>query len=155
MGFSLFVLPKLLKNPNFSMARKSFRKNVVANSNASKGKKKLGEPSRRSTRIQELKKVALENPRLPQDSSSSDEIDEDYAEFLKTYRPEEDFPSVVVLSDSSSSDYVDEDYAEFLRTHDPQRFYHTGYTSEEGDDSSVTVEPKVGVAKSPQAQPPK
>jgi hypothetical protein len=41
----------------------------------------------------------------PQDSSSSDDIDEDYAEFLKTYVPEED---------------VDEDYAEFLRTHDPQ-----------------------------------
>jgi hypothetical protein len=155
MGFLLFTLHNFLKNPNFSMARKNSKKNVVANSNVSQGKKKLGEPSRRSVRLQELKKVALENPRLPQDSSSSDEIDEDYAEFLKTYRPEEDFPSVVVLSDSSSSDYVDEDYAEFLRTHDPQKFYHTGYTSEEGDDSSVTVEPKVGVAKSPKAQPPK
>jgi hypothetical protein len=97
----------------------------------------------------------LKNPRLPQDSSSSDEIDEDYAEFLKTYRPEEDFPSVVVLSDSSSSDYVDEDYAEFLRTHNPQEFYHSGYTSEEEDGSQVTVEPKAKVAKSPRVQPPK
>jgi hypothetical protein len=93
MGFSLFVLPKLLKNPNFSMARKSFRKNVVANSNASKGKKKLGEPSRRSKRVQELKEAALKNPRLPQDSSSSDEIDEDYAEFLKTHNPQEFYHS--------------------------------------------------------------
>jgi hypothetical protein len=137
------------------MARKNSKKNVVASSNVSKGKKKLGEPSRRSARLQELKKVALENPRLPQDSSSSDEIDEDYAEFLKTYLPEEDFPSVVVLSDSSSSGYVDEDYAEFLRTHDPHTFYHTGYTSEEKDDSSVTVEPKVGAVTSSKVQPPK
>jgi hypothetical protein len=61
----------------------------------------------------------------PQDSSSSDDIDEDYAEFLKTYVPEED---------------VDEDYAEFLRTHDPQKFYHTGYTSEEDGGSQVTTQ---------------
>jgi hypothetical protein len=137
------------------MARKSSKRTTVAESNALKGKKSLGEPSRRSKRVQELKEAALKNPRLPQDSSSSDEIDEDYAEFLKTYRPEEDFPSVVVLSDSSSSDYVDEDYAEFLRTHNPQEFYHSGYTSEEEDGSLVTVEPKAKVAKSPRVQPPK
>ncbi|KAK2451853.1 hypothetical protein QL285_010865 [Trifolium repens] len=137
------------------MARKSSKRTTVAESNALKGKKSLGEPSRRSKRVQELKEAALKNPRLPQDSSSSDEIDEDYAEFLKTYRPEEDFPSVVVLSDSSSSDYVDEDYAEFLRTHNPQEFYHSGYTSEEEDGSLVTVEPKAKVTKSPRVQPPK
>jgi hypothetical protein len=44
---------------------------------------------------------------------------------LKTYVPEED---------------LDEDYAEFLRIHDPQKFYHTGYTSEEGGDSQVTTQ---------------
>jgi hypothetical protein len=137
------------------MARKSSKKGNVAESSTLKGKKKLGEPSRRSRRVQDLKEAMLKNPRLPQDSSSSDEIDEDYAEFLKTYRPEEDFPSVVVLSDSSSSDYVDEDYAEFLRTHNPQEFYHSGYTSEEEDGSQVTVEPKAKVAKSPRVQSPK
>jgi hypothetical protein len=137
------------------MARKSSKKGNVAESSTLKGKKKLGEPSRRSRRVQDLKEAMLKNPRLPRDSSSSDEIDEDYAEFLKTYRPEEDFPSVVVLSDSSSSDYVDEDYAEFLRTHNPQEFYHSGYTSEEEDGSQVTVEPKAKVAKSPRVQPPK
>jgi hypothetical protein len=137
------------------MARKSSKKGNVAESSTLKEKKKLGEPSRRSRRVQDLKEAMLKNPRLPQDSSSSDEIDEDYAEFLKTYRPEEDFPSVVVPSDSSSSDYVDEDYAEFLRTHNPQEFYHSGYTSEEEDGSQVTVEPKVKVAKSPRVQPPK
>ncbi|KAK2435502.1 hypothetical protein QL285_020555 [Trifolium repens] len=137
------------------MARKSSKKGNVAESSTLKEKKKLGEPSRRSRRVHDLKEAMLKNPRLPQDSSSSDEIDEDYAEFLKTYRPEEDFPSVVVLSDSSSSNYVDEDYAEFLRTHNPQEFYHSGYTSEEEDGSQVTVEPKVKVAKSPRVQPPK
>jgi hypothetical protein len=137
------------------MARKSSKKTTVAESSALKGKKTLGEPSRRSRRVQELKEATLKNPRLPQDSSSSDEIDEDYAEFLKTYRPEEDYPPVVVLQDSSSSDYVDEDYAEFLRTHNPQEFYHSGYTSEEENGSQVTVEPKMKVAKPPGIQPPK
>jgi O-glycosyl hydrolase len=44
----------------------------------------------------------------PHDSSSSDDIDEDYAEFLKTYVPEED---------------IDEDYAEFLKTYVPKDEY--------------------------------
>jgi hypothetical protein len=111
------------------MARKSSKKGNVAESSTRKGKKKLGESSLRSRRAQDLKEAKLKNPRLPQDSSSSDEIDEYYVEFLKTYRPEECYPSVVVPQDSSSSDYADEDYAEFLRTHNPQEFYHSGYTS--------------------------
>ncbi|KAK2418560.1 hypothetical protein QL285_040745 [Trifolium repens] len=137
------------------MARKSSKKGAVAGSSTPEGKKKLGEPSRRSRRVQDLKEAKLKNHRLPQDSSSSDEIDEDYAEFLKTYRPEEYSPSVVVPQGSSSSDYVDEDYAEFLRTHNPQEFYHSGYTSEEEGGSQVTVEPKAKIAKSPGVQPPK
>ncbi|KAK2423185.1 hypothetical protein QL285_033654 [Trifolium repens] len=137
------------------MARKSSKKGAVAESSTRKGKKKLGEPSLRSRRAQDLKEAKLKNPRLPQDSSSSDVIYEDYAEFLNTYRPEECYPSVVVPQDSSSSDYVDEDYAEFLRTHNPQEFYHSGYTSEEEGGSQVTVEPKAKIAKSPGAQPPK
>ncbi|KAK2363584.1 hypothetical protein P8452_37641 [Trifolium repens] len=75
------------------MARKSSKRTTVAESNALKGKKSLGEPSRRSKRVQELKEAALKNPRLPQDSSSSDEIDEDYAEFLKTHNPQEFYHS--------------------------------------------------------------
>jgi hypothetical protein len=67
----------------------------------------------------------LKNPPLPQDSSSSDEIDGDYAEFLKTYRPEEFYPPGAIPQDSSSSDDLDEDYVEFLRTYNPQEFLRT------------------------------
>jgi hypothetical protein len=129
------------------MARKSSRKSGVTDSKTQKGKKKLDASTSRSKRAHDLKAVKLKNPPLPQDSSSSDDIDEDYAEFLRTYRPEECYPPGVVLPDSSSSDDVDEDYAEFLRTHNPQEFYPSGYTSEEDGGSQVTVEPKAKIAK--------
>jgi hypothetical protein len=128
------------------MARKSARKTVATGSRTQKGRKNLGEPSSRLQRLNGPKGVKAKNPPLPQDSSSSDDIDEDYAEFLKTYVPEED---------------VDEDYAEFLRTHDPQKFYHTGYSSE-GDgasqvttqrDSQATMESKVKAEKSSGSKP--
>jgi hypothetical protein len=111
------------------MARKSSRKSGVADSKTQKGKKKLDTSTSRSKRAHDLKAVKLKNPPLPQDSSSSDDIDEDYAEFLKTYRPQEFYPNDANPQDSSSSDDVDEDYAEFLRTHNPQEFYPSGYTS--------------------------
>ena len=129
------------------MARKSSKKSTVAESSALKGKKKLGEPSRRSRRVQDLKEAKLKNPRLPQDSSSSDDIDGDYAEFLKTYRPEEYYPPGVTPQNTSSSGDVDEDYAEFLRTHNPQEFYTSGYSSEEDGGSQITAESKVKTAK--------
>jgi hypothetical protein len=137
------------------MARKSSKKSTVAESSTRKGKKKLEEASLRSRRAQDLKEAKLKNPRLRQDSSSSDDIDEDYAEFLKTYRPKECYPPVVVPQDSSSSDDVDEDYAEFLRTYNPREFYYNGYTSEEEGGSQITVEPTTKIAKSPGAHPPK
>jgi hypothetical protein len=137
------------------MGRKSSRKSGVADSKTQKGKKKLEASTSRSKRVHDPKAVKLKNPRLPQDSSSSDDIDGDYAEFLKTYRPEECYPPGVIPPDSSSSDDVDEDYAEFLRTHNPQEFYPSGYTSEEDGGSQVTVESKAKIAKSSGIKPSK
>jgi hypothetical protein len=129
------------------MARKSSRKSPVAESRAQKGKKKLEGSTSRSKRTNDPKEVKLKNLPLPQDSSSSDDIDGDYAEFLKTYRPQEFYPNGAIPQDSSSSDDVDEDYAEFLRTYNPQEFYPSGYTSEEDGGSQITAESKVKTAK--------
>jgi hypothetical protein len=107
------------------MARKNVKKNAAANPMVRKGRKDSGESSSRLQRLRKPKDAKARKSPLPHDSSSSDDIDEDYAVFLKTYVPEED---------------LDEDYAEFLRIHNPQKFYHTGYTSEEGGDSQVTTQ---------------
>jgi hypothetical protein len=75
------------------MARKSSRKSTAVDLKTQRGKKKLEGSTSQSTRAQDSKKVKPKNPPLPQDSSSSDDIDEDYAEFLKTYNPQEFYPS--------------------------------------------------------------
>jgi hypothetical protein len=75
------------------MARKSSRKNTVAELRTQRGKKKLEGSTSRSKRTSDPKEVKLKNPPFPQDSSSSDDIDGDYAEFLKTYNPQEFYPS--------------------------------------------------------------
>jgi hypothetical protein len=137
------------------MARKNSKRNTVANLKTQKGKKKARGSTSQTVRVQDPKKVKPKNLPLPQDSSSSDDIDGDYAEFLKTYRPQEFYPNDAIPQDSSSSDDVDEDYAEFLRTYNPQEFYPSGYTSEEDGGSQITVEPKVEAAKSSGLKPSK
>jgi hypothetical protein len=102
------------------MARKCSRKSTVAELRTQGGKKKLEGSTSRSKRTSDPKEVKLMNPPLPQDSSCSDDIDGDYAEFLETYNPQEFYPSGVLPQDSSCSDDVDEDYAEFLKTYNPQ-----------------------------------
>jgi hypothetical protein len=67
------------------MARKSSRRSTVAESRTQKGKKKLEGSTSRSKRTNDPKEIKLKNPPLPQDSSSSDDIDGDYAKFLKTF----------------------------------------------------------------------
>ena len=58
-----------------------------------RGKKKPEGSTSKSKLVNGPKKVKLKNPLLPQDSSSSDDIDEDYVVFLKTYNPQEFYPS--------------------------------------------------------------
>jgi hypothetical protein len=74
------------------MARKNAKKSVAAELKTQRGKKKLEGSTSTSRRTHDPKKAkAKDIPILP-DSSSSDEIDEDYAEFLKTYDPQEFYP---------------------------------------------------------------
>ncbi|KAK2436057.1 hypothetical protein QL285_021072 [Trifolium repens] len=71
------------------MARKNSKRSTVANLKTQKGRKKTEGSTSQTVRVQDPKKVKPKNLPLPQDSSSSDDIDGDYAEFLKTYRPQE------------------------------------------------------------------
>jgi hypothetical protein len=73
------------------MARKNAKKSTVAELKTQRGKKKLTGSTSVSRRVNDPKKVKLKNPQLPSDSSSSDDIDDDYAEFLKTYDPQESY----------------------------------------------------------------
>jgi hypothetical protein len=75
------------------MARKSSKRSTAVVSKTQRGKKKLEGSMSQTTRARDSKTVKPKNPPLPQDSSSSDDIDEDYAEFLRTYNPQEFYPS--------------------------------------------------------------
>ncbi|KAK2384489.1 hypothetical protein QL285_071829 [Trifolium repens] len=68
------------------MDKNCSKKDVVERSKSHKGKKKLDASTSKSRRAKALRKVKAKN--LPV-SPSSDDIDEDYAEFLKTYVPKE------------------------------------------------------------------
>jgi hypothetical protein len=56
-----------------------------------------------SRRTTEPKKVVVKAIPIPPDSSSSNEIDEDYAKFLKTYDPQEFYPSGYVSGEDDGS----------------------------------------------------
>jgi hypothetical protein len=73
------------------MARKSVKKSSAAKLKAKKGKKSLEGSTSASRRVGDPKKVKVKDVPLPTDSSSSDDIDDDYAEFLKTYDPQESY----------------------------------------------------------------
>jgi hypothetical protein len=77
------------------MARKSSKRSTAVVSKTQRGKKKLEGSTSQTTRARDSKTVKPKNPPLPQDSSSSDDIDEDYAEFLRTYNPR-NFTLVVI-----------------------------------------------------------
>ncbi|KAK2428619.1 hypothetical protein QL285_027128 [Trifolium repens] len=74
------------------MDRKNTKKNVVGRSKSQKGNKKLVASASKSRRTNESKKDKAKDSLVLPSSSSSDDIDEDYAEFLKTYVPEEFYP---------------------------------------------------------------
>jgi hypothetical protein len=71
------------------MDRKNTKENAVERSKSHKGKKKLGVSASKSKRTNASKKVKAKSLLVSPSSSSSDDIEEDYAEFLKTYIPEE------------------------------------------------------------------
>jgi hypothetical protein len=71
------------------MDRKNPKKIVAKGSKSQKGKKTLEASASLSRRTTVSRKVKAKQPSVSPSSSSSDDIDEDYAEFLKTYIPEE------------------------------------------------------------------
>ncbi|KAK2362973.1 hypothetical protein QL285_087993 [Trifolium repens] len=71
------------------MDRKNPKKIVAKGSKSQKGKKTLETSASLSRRTTVSRKVKAKHPSVSPSSSSSDDIDEDYAEFLKTYVPEE------------------------------------------------------------------
>jgi hypothetical protein len=74
-------------------------------------------------------------------SSDSYSTDEDYAEFLKTYDPQESY--------TSSSDEIDADYAEFLKTYDPQEVYPRVSSPREGKSNAMLESKEKETPKSP------
>ncbi|KAK2357001.1 hypothetical protein QL285_094315 [Trifolium repens] len=70
------------------MDRKNTKKNAVERTKSHKGKKKLDASASKSQRTNASRKVKAKSIPVSPSSSSSDDIDEDYAEFLKTYVPE-------------------------------------------------------------------
>ncbi|KAK2439679.1 hypothetical protein QL285_011175 [Trifolium repens] len=71
------------------MDRNNTKKNTVGKSKSQRGKKKSDASASKPQRIDAPRKVKAKNVPASPSSSSSDDIDEDYAEFLKTYIPEE------------------------------------------------------------------
>jgi hypothetical protein len=113
------------------MESRHTQKKTVARPKVQKGKRKkmikAPAPQKGAT---SLRKVDAQHPLVS--PCLSDDYDEDYVEFLKTYKPHDGY--------SSGFDEIDEDYAEFLKTYDPEEVYPGEVSfNEEGEDSGLTV----------------
>jgi hypothetical protein len=97
------------------MEKKGASAGVVTRSKSQRGKKTSGTPSLKSRHVPRPRKGKARSIPSPSVSSDSYSADEDYVEFLKTYRPHDGY--------SSGFDEIDEDYAEFLKAYDPQESY--------------------------------
>ncbi|PNX66296.1 hypothetical protein L195_g055009 [Trifolium pratense] len=77
------------------MDRKNTKKVAVESFKSQRGKKKIEVSTAMVTRSKKAKEVKVETITLSSDissSSGSDEIDGDYAEFLKTYKSQDFYP---------------------------------------------------------------
>jgi hypothetical protein len=97
------------------MEKKGASAGVVTRSKSQRGKKMSGTPSLKSRHVPRPRKGKARSIPSPSVSSDSYSADEDYVEFLKTYKPHDGY--------SSASDEIDEDYAEFLKTYVPEESY--------------------------------
>jgi hypothetical protein len=119
------------------MERKNMGAGVVTRSQSQRGKKKLKPPVSKPKLVARPQKSKARDVPALSDSSGSYSADEDYVEFLKTYKPCDGY--------SSSSDEIDEDYAEFLKTYDPQESYPgvSSFDEEQVQREGVSKEEKV------------
>jgi hypothetical protein len=126
------------------MERKNMEKKVAVRSKPREGTKRLGALVFKSKRAVGSKKVRARVVPASPGSSGSYKTNEDYAEFLKTYDPQESY--------YSSSDEIDADYDEFLKTYDPQESYPQASSPGEGGGSQITEESSKEVTKSVRAK---
>jgi hypothetical protein len=85
------------------MERKNTGKKVVTKSEPQIGKEKLAASASKFRRTNESQKVKAKNVSISPDSSGSDSPDEDYAEFLKTYDPQESYPGACSAGEEEGS----------------------------------------------------
>jgi hypothetical protein len=123
------------------MDRKGVEKGFAVRSKSHRGRKKLGASAPKLERVIEPKKVRAGTVPVSPNSSDSYSTDEDYAEFLKTYDPQESY--------TSSSDEIDADYAEFLKTYDPQEVYPRVSSPREGKSNAMLESKEKETPKSP------
>jgi hypothetical protein len=97
------------------MEKKGASAVIVTRSKSQRGKKSVPEPKSRKKGVSKPRKSKAKSVPAPSVSSDSYSPDEDYVEFLKTYKPHDGY--------SSGSDEIDEDYAEFLKTYVPEESY--------------------------------
>ncbi|KAK2351872.1 hypothetical protein QL285_096887 [Trifolium repens] len=71
------------------MDRSDNKKHAVGKPKTRPGKKRIGASASKPSRTNAPRKARAKNAPVLSSSSSSEGIDEDYAEFLKTYVPEE------------------------------------------------------------------
>jgi hypothetical protein len=123
------------------MDRKGVEKGSAVRSKSHRGRKRLGASAPKSERVIEPKKVRAGIAPVSSTSSDSYSTDEDYAEFLKTYNPQESY--------TSSSDEIDVDYAKFLKTYDPQEVYPLVSSPREGKSNIILESKRKETPKSP------
>jgi hypothetical protein len=79
------------------MARKNAKKSTVVASKTQRGRKKSKGSTSVSRRVNDPKRAKLKSFPLPSDSSSSDDMDEDYVEFLRLMIPKSSTLVVMLL----------------------------------------------------------
>ncbi|MCH86331.1 hypothetical protein A2U01_0007186 [Trifolium medium] len=75
------------------MERKNTKVDTAKRSKSQKEKKKVEASTSRPRRTRKSKEVKVEVVILSSDTSDSDSTDSDYAEFLRTYDPQESYPN--------------------------------------------------------------
>ncbi|KAK2414631.1 hypothetical protein QL285_037201 [Trifolium repens] len=97
------------------MEKKGATASMTTRSSSRRGKKIVPDPKSRKKGVAKPRRSKAKGVPAPSVSSDSYSPDEDYVEFLKTYKPHDGY--------SSGSDEIDEDYAEFLKTYVPEESY--------------------------------
>ncbi|KAK2450556.1 hypothetical protein QL285_009669 [Trifolium repens] len=97
------------------MEKKGASAGIATKFKSQRGKKISESSVSKPRRVSKPRKSKAKSVPAPSVSSDSYSPDEDYVEFLKTYKSHDGY--------SSGSDEIDEDYAEFLKTYVPEESY--------------------------------